>query len=154
MEEKDCWSDFGGGLCNSVKTRYFLPCGFVMVFVLWSCAPSSTDTLVDAADKSTPTTAQPQPTSSSVPSTPTAEEPTSVPVSPSAIPMTAAPSVTSGKSGSVATVVTELIQQVMSSNSELPDISYFAQNKSALEILLASTRDCTEVSYRVAILKR
>ena len=101
-----------------------------MAFVLWSCAPSSTDTLVDAADKSTPTTAQPQPTSSSVPSTPTAEEPTSVPVSPSAIPMTAAPSVTSGKSGSVATVVTELIQQVMSSNSELPDISYFAQNKS------------------------
>jgi len=44
--------------------------------------------------------------------------------------MTVAPTATSGESGTVATAVTELIQQVMPRNSELPDISYFAQNKS------------------------
>jgi len=113
-----------------MKTGWFRPCGIVVAFVLSSCAPSSTDTLADAADKSATTIEHSQPTSTPAPSTSTAEEPNSVLVSPIAIPMTVAPTATSGESGTVATAVTELIQQVMPRNSELPDISYFAQNKS------------------------
>ncbi len=49
------WSEPSGGLWRPMKTMWFLRIGLVLAFTLASCAPSTTDTVADGADKSTTT---------------------------------------------------------------------------------------------------
>ena len=96
-----------------MKTMWFLRIGLVLAFTLASCAPSTTDTVADGADKSTtassgladtsllastePATNAPLPTQTDIQLTappsstpPTAPEPTSAPANSSPVPPTAA----------------------------------------------------------------
>ncbi len=53
------WSEPSGGLWRPMKTMWFLRIGLVLAFTLASCAPSTTDTVADGADKSATATSHP-----------------------------------------------------------------------------------------------